>query len=261
MVIKMIELSDRKQTILATIIEDYLKTAQPVSSRHLSRRRGLKVSSATIRNEMAELEDAGYIIQPHTSAGRVPSDKGYRYYVDNLMKEKSLSQREIRLIRGTLKNIRYDYEDIIQHTLKILSSLSHYATVLITPKVLRYGAGMKIYAEDRVYANGITNILKLPEFNEVSHARSLLEILEQRDMLAEILRKYAIPNRVSIKIGRENKHKDLKDMSIVISTYSYHESITGTIGVIGPTRMFYDRATAVVSSVADSLSLFLSEEV
>ena len=257
----MLKLSDRKKKILTAIIEDYSRNAEPISSRCLSKRRGLKVSPATIRNEMADLEDAGYIMQPHTSAGRIPSDKGYRYYVDELMRAKSLSQKEIEFIKEHYKKIGNDVEDIIMETLKILSSLSHYATVAVTPRIFRSGSGAKSYSRERVYSDGITNILRFPEFNEVSHAYSLLELLEQKDTLAEILKEYATPNEISIKIGKENRLKGLKEMSVITTTYEYHESFSGTIGLIGPTRMFYDRASAVVSSVAENLSSLFSEEV
>ena len=93
------ELSERKLKILQAIISDYIKTAEPVGSRTLSKQEGLNYSPATIRNEMADLEEMGYILQPHTSAGRIPSDKGYRFYVDHLMKEKD---REIEALRAKI---------------------------------------------------------------------------------------------------------------------------------------------------------------
>ena len=93
---KKLELDDRKVSILKAIIQNYMETGEPVGSRTISKLPDLKISSATIRNEMSDLEDMGYIVQPHTSAGRIPSDKGYRFYVDNILKEKQLELDEFK---------------------------------------------------------------------------------------------------------------------------------------------------------------------
>lgn len=246
----MVKLDERKQKILGAIIEDYLRTAEPVSSKFIREKHGLELSSATIRNEMAALEEAGYIRQPHTSAGRIPSDKGYRYYVNELMKQKPLSHKEKQFIEDEFKRIGEDFEDIIMRTLKVLSFLSHYATAIVAPKSKK----------ERVYSSGITNILKLPEFKDISHARPVLEIFEQEEVLAETLKEHAAPNAVSITIGKENKVKHLKETSVVITSYNFSESIRGAIGIIGPTRMFYGHTQAIVSQVANNLSSLLSEE-
>ncbi len=247
----MVKLDERKQKILGAIIEDYLRTAEPVSSKFIREKHGLELSSATIRNEMADLEEAGFIKQPHTSAGRIPSDKGYRYYVNELMKTKPLSPKEKQFIEDEFKKIGEDFEDIIMRTLKVLSFLSHYATAIIAPKINK---------KERVYSGGITNILKLPEFKDISHARPVLEIFEQEEVLAETLKEHAASNEVSITIGRENKIKHLKETSVVITSYNFSDSIRGAIGIIGPTRMFYGHTQAIVSQVANNLSYLLSEE-
>ena len=124
------ELSERKLTILKAIIQNYLETGEPVGSRTLSKYTDLKLSSATIRNEMADLEDLGYIFQPHTSAGRIPSDKGYRFYVDLLMenKEQEISKREDALLEKTDK-----VEKVLQQAAKVLASNTNYATMVSAP--------------------------------------------------------------------------------------------------------------------------------
>ena len=123
-------LSERKLTILKAIIQNYLETGEPVGSRTLSKYTDLKLSSATIRNEMADLEDLGYIFQPHTSAGRIPSDKGYRFYVDLLMekKEQEISEREDALLEKTDK-----VEKVLQQAAKVLASNTNYATMVSAP--------------------------------------------------------------------------------------------------------------------------------
>ncbi|MGB3365940.1 MAG: HrcA family transcriptional regulator, partial [Acidaminobacteraceae bacterium] len=124
--------SDRKMRILKVIIDDFIDTAQPVGSRTIAKKYPLGVSSATIRNEMADLEDLGYLTQPHTSAGRIPSDMGYRIYVDSLLNsERDISKEKMKLIRGLLINRVIEVEDIIEEAVELLSKLTG-ATALIT---------------------------------------------------------------------------------------------------------------------------------
>lgn len=126
-------ISLRKMKILAAIVEAYTETAEPVGSRTISKKYEFGISPATIRNEMSDLEDLGYIIQPHTSAGRIPSDKGYRLYVDNLMQQKKLTDREINFIKKTISNnvTRIDY--LLKETAKAISLLTNYTTIMTEP--------------------------------------------------------------------------------------------------------------------------------
>jgi len=131
------KLSERKRKILGAIVEDYLDTAEPVGSRTLSKKYLKEVSPATIRNEMSDLEEEGYIKQPHTSAGRIPSDLGYRFYVDELMKKKVLAPKELDYIRSEYKHIGNDIEGILKTTANIMSSLSDYATMISAPRLYK----------------------------------------------------------------------------------------------------------------------------
>ena len=126
-------ISLRKMKILAAIVEAYTETAEPVGSRTISKKYEFGISPATIRNEMSDLEDLGYIIQPHTSAGRIPSDKGYRLYVDNLMQQKKLTDKEINFIKKTISNnvTRIDY--LLKETAKAISLLTNYTTIMTEP--------------------------------------------------------------------------------------------------------------------------------
>ena len=123
-------LDDRKLKILQTIIKTYLETGEPVGSRTISKYTDLNLSSATIRNEMADLEDLGYIIQPHTSAGRIPSDKGYRLYVDMLMEEK---EHEITELRNTMLQKADKMEQLLQQAARVLANSTNYATMVSAP--------------------------------------------------------------------------------------------------------------------------------
>lgn len=127
-------LSDRKKKVLQVIIEEYISTAEPVSSGSLAKNHGLNYSSATIRNEMADLEHIGFLDKPHTSAGRVPSDKGYRYYVDELIHEDDISLEEIRYIQSKLETKVNEIEELTKITTNTLSEVTHYTTVAIGPR-------------------------------------------------------------------------------------------------------------------------------
>lgn len=131
-------LSERQRFILSAIVDNYIRSAEPVGSRTISKREGLGISSATIRNEMADLEELGYLEQPHTSAGRVPSTKGYRFYVDNLLKPQDLTEEEL----GKLKRIFVDrimhVEQLIEHTAAILSQVTNYTAVVLGPEIFEH---------------------------------------------------------------------------------------------------------------------------
>ena len=129
------KLGTRKLKILQAIIDDYIRTAEPVGSRTLAKKYGLGISSATIRNEMSDLEEMGFLEQPHTSAGRVPSDKAYRLYVDKLMKVRSLDQREAEYIRETYESTLDQIEQIIFHTAEILSEVTNYTSLAMAPRL------------------------------------------------------------------------------------------------------------------------------
>ena len=129
------ELSDRKKQILQAIIDEYMGTAEPVGSRAISKRDGLGLSSATIRNEMADLEEMGFLVQPHTSAGRVPSDMGYRFYVNSLMKRYQMSVEAIERMRMELEQKVNRLEILIKKASMITSLLTDYTTVISTPEL------------------------------------------------------------------------------------------------------------------------------
>ena len=132
-------MDERKQKILQAIIDCYVTSAEPIGSRTISRRYNLGVSPATIRNEMSDLEESGYLEQPHTSAGRIPSQKGYRFYVDRLMEIKRLEDEEIKLIKAGYEVKITELEYFIQQTSKMLSSLTNYTAVALKPDLQRSG--------------------------------------------------------------------------------------------------------------------------
>ena len=128
-------MDDRKKRVLQAIVEEYINTAEPVSSGNVLKNHGLTCSSATIRNDMAELESIGYLDKPYTSSGRIPSAKGYRFYVDELLKEDNISLEEIRYIKSKLETKVNELEDLTKIATNTLSELTHYTSVAIGPKV------------------------------------------------------------------------------------------------------------------------------
>lgn len=127
-------LDKRKKEILQAVIDEYINTAEPVSSGTLVKKYGLDYSSATVRNELAELEHIGYLDKPHTSAGRVPSEKGYRFYVDELLNDEDISMEEIKYIQSKLSTKVNEIEDLTKIATTTLSEITHYTTVAIGPK-------------------------------------------------------------------------------------------------------------------------------
>lgn len=129
------KLNDRKLKILQAIVQDYIQTAEPIGSRTLTKRYDLGVSPATIRNEMADLEDLGYLTQPHTSAGRIPSDKAYRFYVDYLLEMKKIAAFQRDVLKSDLLRSFGELEDLLQYSSKILSQLTNYTTIAMAPQI------------------------------------------------------------------------------------------------------------------------------
>lgn len=129
-------LTDRQRMILNAIVDDYIRSAEPVGSRSISKRGDVAFSPATIRNEMADLEELGFLEQPHTSAGRVPSTKGYRYYVDHLVQRKQLNEEDLNMVRSLVSDKMNQMEQVIQHTASILSNLTNYTSILLGPELL-----------------------------------------------------------------------------------------------------------------------------
>lgn len=342
------ELDERKITILKAIIRSYMETGEPVGSRTLSKLPDLSVSSATIRNEMSDLEEMGYIVQPHTSAGRIPTDKGYRFYVDELMKEKDtelteykdfvfqrmdkleyvlkqlakmlaantnyaamisgpsshknkikfvqLSRMEKRkilvatVLEGNIINnkIISISEDISEKEIADLNMLLNTSLTgltmdeinLVTITKLRKDAGEYTDVVDKVlteiseafvteeedlqvYTSGATNIFKYPELTEGDSASVLIDRFEKkeelRDMLNEI-NEHAVDKEMKVYIGEELPMEHMQDCSMVTANYDFGEGLSGTIGIVGPKRMNYDKVLGTLKSVMNQLEEVYKEK-
>ena len=343
------ELDARKIKILNAVIKNYLETGEPVGSRTISKETDLNLSSATIRNEMADLEEMGYIIQPHTSSGRIPSDAGYRLYVDNLMKEKEAEldkkERDLNSMKEFLNDKVEQVEELLQNTAKLLANDTNYATMITTPinrrgrrlKFIQFSlleenkllcvivaegniiknriitlkeildnetilklnilfntslnglsleemnigliskmtnqatehmelvrnildvVGLALADEDdfKIYTSGTTNIFKYPELSERDTASELINTFEEKKLLTNLLvdkNNESEENRgIQVYIGNETSVQSMKDCSVVTATYEIEEGVTGTIGIIGPKRMDYEKVVETLKTVKSQL--------
>ena len=246
------ELDERKRLILQAVVEGYINTAEPIGSRSIAKLLPLGLSAATIRNEMGDLEEMGLLEQPHTSAGRVPSQQGFRYYVDSLMQRYSMTAQEINRFRESLDLKLKEQDALIRHMSKMFSQLTSMPTVA------------SLEAEDnRKFLEGRANILGFPEYNDVEKAKNILELFDDEENLDEALK--VVPrgensSNISIIIGDENNIPELRDCSLVVARYSAGNNIAGTIGIIGPTRMDYSKIVSKLEYLTNELNQRLAEE-
>ncbi|KAB7708719.1 heat-inducible transcriptional repressor HrcA [Bacillus aerolatus] len=183
-------LTDRQLFILQVIIDDFIRSAQPVGSRSLAEKEEVAFSSATIRNDMAELEDLGFIEKPHTSSGRVPSEKGYRYYVDHLLHPKKLNHQEVETINSIFVDRIYELEKVVQKSARILSELTNYTAIVLGPELkdnkvkklqivpLSKDAAIAIIVTDTGHVEN--RAFTLPEQVNASDIEKMVNILNER---------------------------------------------------------------------------------
>lgn len=229
-------LDERKQKVLQIIIEDYVESAEPVGSKTLTIKHHLNASPATIRFDMADLEKKGFIKKPHTSAGRIPSDKGYRFFVDRIMEIEKLNKKQEEFIKN--KILSSDRNSLAEVIGNLLSDLSNNVSIILNlSKTVGY------------YITGISRMLKQPEFNISEHVCDVVETLEHPSKISDILYEYVDElNDLSVHIGSENHFKALKKCSVAVTPFSDK----GVIGIIGPTRMNYKK---VISSLKHFASI------
>ncbi|MDH4144548.1 MAG: heat-inducible transcriptional repressor HrcA [Acidimicrobiia bacterium] len=332
------ELDDRKAAILRAIVEEYIQTAQPVGSRHVLDSADIKVSSATVRNDMATLEREGFVAQPHTSAGRIPTEKGYRFFVDHLSSP-GLSTIEVQTVRSFFDGTGRRIEALLADTSRLLSDLTSYAAVVVGPPhetatvrsvqlvrlqsrlvlvlVVLSGGGVERFPlhvdevvtdvslnaaavrltsvlHDTVLSEAGTHVhtttgdpttdglvervLRLvgkPEangdlfvggasnmataFEATDTLRAVLSVLEEQFVMVTLLRDI-LDRGMQVAIGSETGVEPLSECALVVAPYEVDGQPTGTIGVLGPTRMNYPQALAAVAVVSRQLGTRLSQD-
>jgi transcriptional regulator of heat shock response len=229
---------ERRLEILRAIVDEYVATQEPVGSKAIAERHGLGVSPATIRNEMAALEHDGLITQPHTSAGRIPTNSGYRVFVDRIAEVKPLSNPERRAIESFMSGAS-DLEDVMNRTGKLLAQITKQVAVVQMP------------SQDRVVLSGTAN-LALSNHDEAAVLHPILEALEEQVVLLRLLSDTS--PTVNVRIGDEQPSVGLRSTSVVTMGYGQ-----GAIGILGPTRMDYASSMAAVHAVARYIGRFLEE--
>lgn len=348
------DLDERKLKILKAIIQNYLETGEPVGSRTISKYTDLNLSSATIRNEMSDLEELGYILQPHTSAGRIPSDKGYRLYVDQMMleKEEQLNQatQEVKEMQRMLLEREDKMETVLKQMAKMLAANTNYATMISVPHVkgnklkfiqlsrvdegqmlttivvegnvikntiipleeplddetllklnillntnlnglpieeinlamisgLKQQAGIhdgiiakvmdavaEVIKDDEnveIYTSGANNIFKYPELADNQRASELINTFEEKQLLTGLVQETLTEENktgIQVYIGNETPVKTMKDCSVVTATYELEEGMKGTIGIIGPRRMDYDKVISTLKTLKSQLDTIYKKD-
>jgi heat-inducible transcriptional repressor len=232
-------MTQRQAKILSAIIEQYAEVAAPVGSVMLAKL--FKVSSATIRNEMVELERLGYIKQPHTSAGRVPTDKGYRFYVNDLSEQKELPavSRSSKAIETRITHAG-EPEMAIRSAVDSLVQLTH-------------NLGLATIGRE-LYVAGFSNLFGQPEFLDPIHAQSVAQLL---DNLEPWLREAAPNEPLSVYIGQENPIGKTSGATLIISSFRSPYSDRSYIGVLGPTRQSYRSVMGLVEHAGRTLEAIL----
>lgn len=243
-------LSPRQQSILTRVIDMHVETAQPVGSRQITalytELYQRSYSSATVRHEMGLLEGMGYLTHPHTSAGRVPTDRGYRYYVDhNLQRE--LPARET--LRGVEEELFSAAPGILAERVStILSRLSEQVGIVVIPEEKN--------EKLKCFVQGSSRLLDQPEFQDMKTIKPLLKIFEDRQGLQECFKAH-VSQTVSVTIGEENGNPIFRHCSVVAVCYAVEGSLTGTVALLGPRRMRYSRMVSLVAQMGQLIESVL----
>ena len=232
----------RKDRILAIVIGRYIKTVSPVGSQYITEEHNLDVSPATVRNILADLEEEGYLTHPHTSAGRMPTQQGYRYYVDHLMNEIQLLEEEKKRITQEYKRHVNQLEALMEKTSQVISDLTHYTSIVS----LDDGDVHKIICKGTSYVVGY------PDSTDIVKIQAILKILEEKERLMELINR-SLEKKIKIYIGHEMALKDMESCSLAISHFE-KDGVKGRIAVLGPTRMQYDRVVSTLEYISQILS-------
>lgn len=236
---------ERARLLLRTLIERYIADAQPVSSTELARAGRFGVSPATIRNELAALEAAGYLMQPHTSAGRIPTEKGYRAYVTDLMGKPELTRREQEFMKHRLRLLERRQDDLLQLVTQALAELSHTVSV-------------GTQEGETAYRYGISDLLQQPEFTDQDRTHRVAAFFDDPQHYLERL----TPTHRTVAAGGEREPAVYigeaaalgKDFSVVVSHFETAQGVRGSFALVGPVRMHYERNVPLLAYVQKLLA-------
>ncbi len=243
--VRTVDHGSRKNRVLAATVDSYVCQGEPVSSNELSD--AFDLSSATIRNILAELEQEGYLWHPHTSAGRVPSTKGYRYYVDFLMGGGELPEEEKLSIRGGYSQDS-SLDEILERTSDLLAEVTHYASIVSFAD-----------SGNRIFYKGLSNIIQQPEFHDFERFSLVVRLLEERKKITELINQ-EFDQPLKVYIGEEIGDPQIgQSCSLVVSTYTRGKKNKGKIAVLGPCRMSYRKTLSALEYVSSLLNEMLED--
>jgi transcriptional regulator of heat shock response len=237
--------NSRRKLILNAAISRYIRSAIPVASEDIAEE--FDLSSATIRNIFSELDESGYLKHPYTSGGRVPTDKGYRYYVDFLIKQIDLLEEEKKNILKECKKKIRRLDDALENTSEVISEITHYAGIV---SFLEW--------QDKVFYKGISRILDQPEFKDADKIRLLVKLIEDKGRLLDIVNR-DFSDKVKIYIGSEMGVPEMANCSLIVTNYKLKDQPSGKLAVLGPMRMEYEHIIPVMEYISDVLTEVLSE--
>ncbi len=226
------ELTKRRTKILKAIVDEYIESADPVGSKTLVEKYDLNCSPATVRNEMAYLSDQGFLQKPHTSAGRVPTALGLRYYISNLMKEKEVPVLQEVAIKQRLWQERFQFEQLLRQAALALADVTS-------------NLGLALSSEGYLAHAGAVKVLDYPEFHDIEVTRTVLNLLDHHDLLQELFAKAVSDSDVHILLGEETELENFAPCGVVFSRFDSGKH-SGTISVLGPSRMKFDEIVPAV---------------
>lgn len=246
-------LSERQQKLINTIVEAFIETAEPVSSKFIGREGDLRVSPATIRNEMSDLENCGYLEQLHVSGGRIPTDKAYRFYVDELVSNNELEpsiawkNKVTAVLEENIGNA--DPFEVNKAVAQLVSDLSDSLVIA------------NITESQNFFKIGLSSLFEHPEFREFDKAFRLTSFFDEFDDVFNMIEKELfmnvedepIPN-LRIFIGRENPMKKIRDETVMLAKYNLPRNHTGSMTIVGPTRMDYEKNISLVKYITNQLN-------
>lgn len=235
-------LSARQELILRLVVDAYLGSAHPVSSREIAEKAEIEWSASTVRAELAALEAAGYLTHPHTSAGRVPTDAGYRRYVDALVE--SGAPAADAAVELELSRLQREVDEAMRETTTALAQVTDLMALATAPR------------GETLYMHGIARLLSEAHFADLPRVDELMTVLEGRAGVLGILHSALEERSVFCWIGEENPQPELRSVSVVGANYGLGHRNLGSVGVVGPLRMDYANAIASVREVARELSRY-----
>lgn len=236
---------ERKDRVLGIVVNEYIQTVTPVSSGYIAKSYIRDLSPATIRNILAELEQEGLLTHPHTSAGRMPTEEGYRYYVDNLMNEIQLLEGEKTRIKTEYEQEKINLETLMEKTSEVISDLTHYTSIISVDGL-----------DGKIFCKGTSYVVSYPETQDIEKIRDVLYTLEEKERILHIINR-DLREKIKIYIGHEIALREMEFCSLAVSSYELHDGNSGRIAVLGPTRMDYQRVVSALDYVTSVLNKIL----